>query len=434
MEIINRIQLLEKFLSFMKKEGLDMFVVSATDEYLSEYNRLEANSRYLLTGFSGSTGDAVVTHERVFLFVDGRYHLQADMEVNHDYVEVVKVGMDKSPQTAMFEKLAELSGEGAKIGIVSSKMSCSAYKELMQKLGGACSNTDEVRTVVEYEHDPLLVMAGIEQGVQTQSNIREVPLNIAGKTTKEKLNEVNAFCAENGIDMLLITSLPEIAWLTNLRGEEIAYSSCYKAKAAVFREQLHVFRDENEFEKFICETENVLNVYYYPASTTLATLRKLERQFKNIIELKESPIARMKAIKTPEELEHYREIFLKTDIVVHRTFTWLNQSLEHGLKVSEKAFSDKVKMLFAEEGATGLSFEPIAASGKNTAVIHYTTPDENQLIEAGELVLLDCGGYFEGGYATDQTRTFLAGSSGVQDWQKKVYTAVLKGFLRGLNF
>ena len=119
--MINREALIEKTRLFMKKEKLNILIVFSTDEYLNEYVALDDNARYLLTGFSGSTGDVIITPADIFLFVDGRYHLQADEEVNKSLITVVKVGMDKSPQTALYEKIAELSDHIAKVGIVSKK-------------------------------------------------------------------------------------------------------------------------------------------------------------------------------------------------------------------------------------------------------------------------------------------------------------------------
>ncbi len=93
-----------------------------------------------------------------------------------------------------------------------------------------------------------------------------------------------------------------------------------------------------------------------------------------LIEIAENPIVQMKSIKNPLELAHMQECFVKTDIVVNKAMFWLSQELANSVKVSEKDFSNKVKALFYEEGAYALSFEVLAASGKNTAIIHYTHP------------------------------------------------------------
>jgi len=143
----------------------------------------------------------------------------------------------------------------------------------------------------------------------------------------------------------------------------------------------------------------------------------------------------MKSVKNIAELDYLKDCFLKTDIAVSRAVVFLNNAVSEGKKISEKDFSQKVKEFLIEEEAIGLSFEPICASGKNTAVVHYTTPDENKIIKTGDLVLLDCGAYYQGGYATDITRTFIAGGEKAKASTKvkRLYTTVLKAFLKGMN-
>ncbi len=449
----NTEKILKRFQTFLKKEKLDLFVVNSTDEYLSEYVDMQSNSRYLLTGFSGSAGDMIVTQEEAMLFIDGRYHLQAENEVNPELVSLIKVGLGTSPQRVLYEKLAELCGiNNTNIGIVSSKTSCAGFKELLKNLEGR-----QNIKIFEYEQDPIAKIAGIKEKTKTGGVLRYIPEEISGTTPENKLESVNKYKTENNIDLLLVADLANIAYLANLRGAEIPYSSCFKAKSVIFRGKAYIFTDlnnlpveiidnfsekfvfqqEKDFEGFIknLSKEQVANVYYHPGSTTLAVFRKVEKLADKVVEIKESFISSLKAIKTRQEMGYMAECYLKTDIVVNRVICWLNQNLESGEKISEKDFSEKVKSLFKEEGAVGLSFEPITASGKNTAFIHYTHPDPEKAIKPGDFILLDCGAYFEGGYATDQTRTFLAGGgfATAEELQKTVYTSVLKGFLHGLN-
>jgi len=451
--VITREKLINDFRIFLKKEKLDAFIVNSTDEYLNEYVCPEKNSRYFLTGFSGSTGDAIITQEELFLFVDGRYHLQAEIETDPAFVTVVKTGLDKSPQKALYEKLAELCGDKANIGIVSSKTSYAGFKELLKITEGK----DNIN-LIEYEKDPPVKTLDINEESASE-NLRHVPLEISGSASAEKLELIKIYKTENGIDFLLITDLADIAYLTNLRGKEIQHSSCFKAKALIFDEKAYiftnlknvpaeilekfdkdfVFKEENEFKPFIRAislTEEISNVCCCPQTTSLAVFRSIEKLSDKIIEIKDSCISSLRSIKNIQELDYMEECYLKTDRVISRAISWLNSNLDKGMKISEKDFSDKVKSMFFEEGAYDLSFETIAARGKNTAFIHYTNPDPNKMIEKGELVLLDCGSLFEWGYATDATRTFLAGGSQAtaDKMQKQVYTAVLKGFLQGINF
>lgn len=417
--------MLNKLRTFMNNESIKLFLVSSTDEYLSEYVSLEKNSRYLITGFSGSTGDALVTKENVFLFVDGRYHLQAEKETDPEVVTVVKVGLDKSPTKALYEKLTELTQHGDKIGIVATKTRCSGFKEL-QKIFE--EKPDII--IAEYEFDPVLP----EQERDKPKKLKYVPPEIAGKTRRDKLEQVKKYKHDNDIDLLLVTNPEEIAYLTNLRGMEIPFSSSFRARAAIYRGKLHVFREENKLSKFL-ENISPKNVYFSPGTTTLSVYRKVEKLSDKLVEVKESYISELKSIKNHAELAYMKECFTKADIVMNRISCWLYQNLEKGIPITEKDLSDKIKSFFHEEGATGLSFEPITASEKNTAIIHYTKPNPEKQINIGDLVLIDCGAYFEYGYATDQTRTILAGGSAAKasKLQKHVYTAVLKALLSGLK-
>jgi len=439
-------ELIQKLRSFMEKEGIDIFLVSATDDYLNEYIDLKQNSRYLITGFSGSTGDALVTKENVFLFVDGRYHIQADIEVDKNIISVVKLGLSESPRTSLINKIDELSESGSVIGIVNTKISYFCYKLFTEKL------YEKQLVFREFSLDPVLNLAEIKES-ETKEPLRYVGTEISGLTPLEKLDTILKSFEKLKIDILLVTNLEEIAYLSNLRGKEIPFSSSFKAKIIIKDRKCKIYTDlnnlpdiiegqydgrfefldisqfDNEFNNF---TDEIIGLI--PSSMNLHDYRLTEKA--EHIQLETSPVAQMKAVKNRKELDHMEECFRRSDIVINRSISWLNQGIENGLKISEKDFADRVKELFFEEGAYGLSFGVLAASGKNSAIIHYTNPDPEKFIQEGDLVLLDCGAYFEGGYATDTTRTFLAKSKDIKadSETKKIYTTVLKAFLYGINY
>ncbi|HEO65052.1 MAG TPA: M24 family metallopeptidase [Spirochaetes bacterium] len=143
----------------------------------------------------------------------------------------------------------------------------------------------------------------------------------------------------------------------------------------------------------------------------------------------------MKRIKTPEELKYMAHSFHQADRVIKKSIDWLNKEINSGETVSERDFSDKVKDTFFAHEAKSLSFEVITASGENAAIVHYTKADPNKILKAGDLMLLDTGAYFEGGYATDLTRTFLIGGSETKATvrQQEIYTLVLKSAIRVLK-
>ncbi len=450
--MINHQNIIEKVRFFMKNEKINFLIIPSTDKFLNEYIDLNENSRYILTGFRGSTGDALVTPEDVFLFVDGRYHLQAEEETDKTLITVVKVGIDKSPQSALYDKIAEMSDHNAKIGIITEKTGCGAFRKLLATLSGKNAEYKE------FDFDPVEKIAEIKKP-EKLSELKFVPVGISGLSPEEKLDLIINEKKERNAEVLVITKLEEIAWLTNLRGDEISFSSSFKAKAVINSEKCFLFTDLSRIspaikrslgKKFIFDDGNFnltflkdiekhkepINIGYDLNSMNLNDCRKLERTNHKLIDVKDSPIALIKAVKNSQELGHIQECFLKTDIAVSRLISWLNQRLENNRKTSEKELSEKLKNLFFEEGATGLSFETIAASGRNTAFIHYTNANPEKLINPDELVLLDCGAYFEGGYATDITRTFLAGGikAKADNRQKEIYTKVLKAFLNGINY
>ena len=120
---------IKKIREFMNEQGINYLLVNSTNKYLEEYTSLEENSRYFLTGFSGSTGDVLVAPDNIFLFVDGRYHIQADLEVNHDVVTVVKL---QTGQVFLDELIMKIP-ENESLGVFSKKNSQKRVEYLQEK-------------------------------------------------------------------------------------------------------------------------------------------------------------------------------------------------------------------------------------------------------------------------------------------------------------
>ena len=432
---------LKNLRKFMTENDLSFFVVPSTDEYLNEYNELSNNARFAVTNFSGSTGDAIITLNEAYLFVDGRYHKQADDEVDKNLVKVVKLDISQPMKQSLFDKLEELATEDSKIGIIGSKTSFKDFKKLDEK------NLN----LVEYNSDIVLDLANTKNKKNSLQKLNFVPIEISGKSSDEKLELIKK---QLKTEAFVITKLEEIAYLSNLRSFEIPFSSSFKGKAVISLGKCFIFADienlekikskfsekfeflpENEFGDFVKKLDKFTKIGLDFGSITLKTYRELENTGCVLIETA-SPIAEMKAIKTEAEINHMKECFLCSDIVLNRVICWVRQSLDKGEIITEKDLSDKVTQYFNEQGALGLSFNTIASADKHTAIIHYGNPSPEHIITDGSLVLLDFGGYFDGGYATDCTRSFLASKQNTlaTEEQKFVYTSVLRGILHGLNY
>ena len=142
------------------------------------------------------------------------------------------------------------------------------------------------------------------------------------------------------------------------------------------------------------------------------------------VELRENPVQIMKAQKNDTELEHLKDAFSRTDNAVRA----IREFIENNNNISEFDIAVQLAKEFRNQGALGLSFSSIVAKDKNSALAHYSKSSKEEIITDGSLVLIDCGGYFEGGLATDITRVFVKGQP--SELHKKIYTLVLKAFLR----
>ena len=380
----------EKIRGFMKEQGVNFLLVNSTNKYLEEYTPLEENSRYFLTDFSGSTGDVLVTLEDIYLFVDGRYHIQADLEVNHDIVSVVKL---QTGQTFL-EELIKKIPQGEILGIFAKKNSQTRV-EYLDKNGIKLKyfNNDPLDKTIDYD----------------SSNI----VKVDGVPVEEKIQDIDIDGA------VLITNLEEVAYLFNLRDFSKNYSSKIRGKAVILAGRARLLDDIDDF------VESYKGKIYVDKSTINAYDYKLIGEKVQV--LSDSPIKLMKSVKTDDEINHYIEAFKRTDMAVKA----IRDYIENNDNISEYDIAEQLEKEFKRFGAKSLSFKSIVAKDKNSALAHYSKCSKDEILKDGSLVLIDCGAYYEQGLATDITRVFVKGNP--SELQKRVYTTVLKMFLNAYN-
>ena len=380
----------ENICEFMKAQGIEYLLVNSANKYLEEYTPLDENSRYKLTSFSGSTGDALVTPETIFLFVDGRYHIQADLEVNHDIISVVKLQTGES----FLEELVKKIPEGKILGIFSKKNSQKRVEYLKSK-------GIELKY---FETDPL-----DKEIFYDSSNV----VKIDGVPVEEKIKNINYDGA------VLITDLEEISYLFNLRDFSKNYSSKIRGKAVIFAGRARLLDDIDDFVKSYQE-----NIFVDKSTINAYDFALIGDKVKV---LDNSPIKLMKAVKTDDEINHYKDAFRRTDLAVKA----IRDYIENNDNISEFDIAEQLEKNFKRYGAKSLSFKSIVAKDKNSALAHYSKCSKDEILEDGSLVLIDCGAYYEQGLATDITRVFVKGTP--SELQKRVYTTVLKMFLNSYH-
>ena len=365
----------------LKSLGIDYLLVNCTNKYLVEYPTLSENARYTLTGFSGSTGDALVTADKIYLFVDGRYHVQADLEAK-DNITVVKLQLGQKQD----DEIRKLIDKNKILGIVATKVS-------QARLEGF-----EGFKIKLLQEDPINNF--------TENHITEY----AKAFNPVDFNTEAAF----------ITNLEEVSYLTGLRDFSNDNSSKIWAKLFIDGKERKLFTNDNEYDEFLSNYENEIIVDKTSINAHDYSLIKYPVH-------KNSKIKLLKSVKTEEELEAYKKAFERTDMAVNS----IREYIENNEDLSEYDIEKHLREEFIKYGAKSLSFNSIVAINQNSAQAHYSKSSKEIKLKDGDLVLIDCGAYYESGLATDITRVFVKGKP--NELQRKVYTTVLKAFLSCFN-
>lgn len=361
--------------------NLDYLLVCCTNEFLVEYPALSENARYTLTGFSGSTGDALITKDNIYLFVDGRYHTQADNEVKEG-VTVVKLKLGQKQD----DEIRKLVRPDKTLGVVAKKISqarLETFKDYKIKL----LDKDPINDFTE-SHNVEFVQA---------------------MPAKEYHPENPTF----------VTNLEEVSYISGKRDFSKDCSSKIWAKLYADKEKQILLTDNTDeflknFDAELIVDKNSINAHDYSL-------------IKNPIH-KFSEIKSMKSVKSKEELDAYKKAFERTDKAVSA----IREFIENNDNLSEYDIAKRLREEFIKFGAKSLSFNSIVAINQNSALAHYAKNAKDVILKDGSLVLIDCGAYYESGFATDITRVFVKGKP--NELQRRVYTTVLKAFLNAFNY
>jgi Xaa-Pro aminopeptidase len=430
---------IQKLKKIMAQKNLDAMYISSFDPFLNEYVPLYDNHRFYLTNFTGSTAEVLVpAHGKVRLYVDGRYHEQADLEVDHDEIEVVKGKPDASIGGDL---LSDITKSGYKrVGYEADRTSLGFLKRLSQAA-----------------HEAVAILPGelakeIEFGKSPEyKEIKVVPREFRGRDTLEKTRSI---FKDDSVAMYL-TALDSIAWITNCRGYHLPYMSAFYARSLVTKEKVYVFVTPetpvskeaakeygiefitlpfHELPKELERIQNTLHfktIWFDPAMINAADFSMLVKIFgaERLTE-KSGGLYEWQSIKEPVEIQQIEASFKRSDKAIFNTMKWVKDSIKAGKRLTELDLYHETSKKYQEQGAKDQSFNTIAGVGPNGSIIHYGNPSDEVVIQKDDMILLDSGGYFDGGFATDTTRVFLGSANEKADPKKmEIYTLVLKGLL-----
>ena len=435
--------------------ALDAYLIPSADEHLNEYLPEVKQRRKWASGFTGSSGDFLVGHTQAWVFVDSRYYEQAGLEVDTDLIQVSKVGLEdhKTLEEVVTElgREASKAGQSFRLGYDPFTLSISQFREFQKKVEPwnvvlvsiAVNLVDQVRSqnpwtdeiLPAYADSPLFSLSDEQTGEAIAQKLTR---------TREKLEKANA-------QILPITKLDQIAWLTNLRGWDVSYNPVFIAYAIVTPEQVFLFINDHRIEpalqqqlaqhltlmpydQYVPTLRSLLlpnsRALIDPKHTTMGTYQILQPslgQARYKIVETANPVEEMKARKNATEIAQMQQANLKASRAKTRTMKWLFDQLEAGNHLTEADVAATIEGFYQEEvGFQGLSFNTIAGSGSNSSIVHYGTPNPQKVLQSGELLLLDSGAQYAAG-TTDDTRTFAVGTPTSEQIER--YTEVLKAHI-----
>ena len=439
--------MIEKLRKEMIRQELDLLIVVSSDEHLNEYLpvqnwRLKASTvTESSLGFSGSAGTVVFCIEgRPQLFVDSRYHLQAEQTCSENF-DIQKLGNEGvlEPQKWIAAQTQKILKVGADPFVMSSKV-WRRYEKDLGKSG---------HTLVPATPN-LVDTVWINRPNPPKKEIYPLALQYTGKDSRKKLQEIRKELSgsrksdESKPDVLLLTMLDEIAWLTNMRGSDIEFNPVFEAYAAIFADRAICFCHHPEanlnmhcpdwefqpYEDYVSFLANLalqktIKVWIDPSTITMGS--RLAFSEDQVLE-KESPIVLSKALKNSTEITATKYAHKQAGAGVVRSLQRLQSAFQAGLPVTEKVYANWLYEEYAKaEEFSDLSFSTIAGSGPNGAIVHYGNPDSENPMRSGDLLLVDSGIQCAGG-TTDATRTVILGKP--DEKQKRIYTLVLQAHIR----
>ena len=426
----------------MKELGIDAYLVPTADFHESEYVGEFFKCRHFLTGFNGTAGTAVITMDKAGLWTDGRYFVQAEEQLSGSEIKLYRMGESEFPTLDEFLE-EELPVDG-----------CLGFdgRVVNSELGYGLQNLLQEKNVTINCSKDLVGEIWTSRPAMSCEPIWSLDVKYAGKSTVEKLSDLRDAMKKNKAQIHLMTALDEIAWLFNLRGNDIVNNPVFLSYALITQDEAYLYvqkeaiKEDTKMGKEVCAALAEAKVQVKEYAEFLQDVAALKNE-KILLERKKAsfavcesidascriidemnPCATMKAVKNATEIENMRKAHLKDGIAVTKFMYWLKHTIGT-CDMTEMTAAHKIEELRAEQGNyIEPSFVTIAAYKENAAMCHYHPSDEVcKKLKPEGLLLVDSGGqYLEG--TTDITRTYALGP--LTEKEKEYYTIVAAAMLK----
>ena len=431
---------LAKLREGMSASGIDLYLIPTADFHESEYAGEHFGVRKYMSGFTGSAGTLLVGKEKAALWADGRYFIQAERELAGSTIELMRMGEENVPTIEKYieDNIPENGVLGFDGRVINSALGNKLKKAIAKK------NAD-----IKYDKD-LVDEFWTDRPALSVKPAFFLEEKYSGRPVSDKLAFVRKTMKDEGADAFVLTSLDDIAWLYNMRGDDIPCNPVVLSYTVVFMDKAVLFLNEAvlndklraEFEANNVEIKPYNDIYEYVKGLKECKKVMLDGKkvnyaiYSNIPENvekldKTNPTTLEKAKKNSTEIENIKKVHVKDGIAMVKFIYWVKKNVGK-MKITEISASDYLEARRREqEGFIELSFDTIAAYNANAAMMHYSaTPEHDAELKPEGFFLVDSGGqYYEG--TTDITRTIVLGPV-KYEW-KRDYTLTLKGHMNLLN-
>ena len=425
MEINKRIEEARKV---MEKYKVDAYIITSSDYHQSEYIDDYFKGREYLSGFTGSAGILVIFKDEACLWTDGRYHIQAENQLKGSEIKLFKQGNLGVPTYK--EYIVSKLAENSKIGIDAKILLSSDINEILSK---------KKYEIIDFD---LLAEVWDKRKALPNEKIFILEDKYTGKAYKEKVKEIKKVLKEKGADYNIISSLDDIAWIYNFRGDDVQHNPVALSFTVISEKKASLYINKNklneEAKKYFKDNKVEVKEYFEffedikkLKGNILVDFNKIsyaiyEAISKNTMINSMNPSTYFKSHKNETEIANTKNIHIQDGVAVVKFMYWLKNNYKKE-NITEFSAEEKINSLREKiEGYIDLSFSTISAFGKNAAMMHYSAPEKKSAKIEDGVYLLDSGGTYLKG-TTDITRTFFLGKVGKQE--KIDNTLVLKGML-----
>ena len=424
---------LENLRTIMKKYQQDAFIAMSADPHMSEYLPDYWKIRQWLTGFTGSVGTIVVTQNFAGLWVDGRYWVQAEQQLENTGYVLQKQTPDESSTHLAW--LSQHLAKDAKISVNGNTISTQQYSALSAL---AIEHNFFIQTDLD-----LIDEIWTERPALPLQPIWQMADDLNAQTRLEKITAIRHKLIQKKATGHFISALDDIAWILNCRGRDVEYNPVFLAHLYIDHSRTVLFIDDAKLstemqQRFALDNIEILaynasiefllelkqqNILIDPAKVSISYAQAIEQQSHLVQDI--NPSSLFKSRKHPSEIAHVRSAMTKDGVALCHFFHWLDNALADKESINELTIDEKISGFRAQQaGFIGLSFSTIAGFNANGALPHYRATEESFSEISGDgLLLIDSGAQYDEG-TTDITRVVPIGTASAE--QKCDYTLVLK--------